>query len=475
MIKDNVILTSILENIDDMRHSSEIDVLISIGESYSKILSIMEGNDCVDIDVVMESFMIFAESNDTNKDSSVLSNIKTLFSKVINYIKSTFKKLGDIFKRKFTSNQKNVYTVSNILKIIDQLENAKQPNKPANVNEYTTDDIDENVYQEGIADTISKAKRSHDQKEMAKKIRKQLRKDINAKYLTNKEVRQIVESVTNELSKEEFKKLQAAIKAFKKEQFPSFEEGVIRNLTMIITTANSMNSMRKKTDEMMKPGYFGKISDQKKVNIDTTVQNNIDKKLNRDILAKVDKDLKLVQKFAETLGASLNNISKRDNFSYQNCKRIVYGGHPIKYGFVATADCLINIIKRASIITPQLSSYGNALYDAHHAFADYVELDEETRKDMNIKLNKTVKMLLFALDSIKEETYGWEDDPFNRESYGNFNMFTMGAGGPFTVMTNIIMLALTKDPTYVAFQDAAGIGGVVGMYVANKLKPTPRK
>lgn len=42
-------------------------------------------------------------------------------------------------------------------------------------------------------------------------------------------------------------------------------------------------------------------------------------------------------------------------------------------------------------------------------------------------------------------------------------------------MTNIIMLALTKDPTYVAFQDAAGIGGVVGMYVANKLKPTPRK
>ena len=45
MIKDNVILTSILENIDDMRHSSEIDVLISIGESYSKILSIMEEND----------------------------------------------------------------------------------------------------------------------------------------------------------------------------------------------------------------------------------------------------------------------------------------------------------------------------------------------------------------------------------------------------------------------------------------------
>ena len=149
----------ILECVEDARVESEIDVLLAIGEGYSKILTIASENDFKNMDTVMESFGIFMEADSDNNSSGQknTSSIKTLFTKIINFVKETFKKISGVFKKKFINNKSNIYLVGNILRIMDALEKVEQPNKPKPVNEYnSTEFSDEDIYQE-LWEVLNKA------------------------------------------------------------------------------------------------------------------------------------------------------------------------------------------------------------------------------------------------------------------------------------------------------------------------------
>ena len=58
----------ILEYVEDARVESEIDVLLAIGEGYSKILTIANENGFENLDAIMESFGIFMESDSSSDD-----------------------------------------------------------------------------------------------------------------------------------------------------------------------------------------------------------------------------------------------------------------------------------------------------------------------------------------------------------------------------------------------------------------------
>ena len=470
----------ILEYVEDARAESEIDVLLAIGEGYSKILTIANENGFENLDTIMESFGIFMESDSSSDDNSsgnkTTSSIKALFTKIINFIKEAFRKISGVFKRRFVDNKKNIYLAGNVLRIMDALEKVEQPNRPNPVNEYDSSDIfsDEDIYQEGLFKP-SKAKREADKTAMAFRLKRTYAKEMNLKELTMSDIKGIVDAVTNNLSKEEFKKLKTAIKSFKEDTWPQFDEGVIRNAAMLLEMSNSLGKIRSKMDEMTKPGYLSKLGSRANAEEDKKVQKNIDRQISKNGIDKVEQDLKLIENFAETFGKALNYISKRDNFSVANCKRIVYGGHPIKQGLASTADCLFGIFNRTSKILPDINKYGELLYDAHESLSDYVKKDERIRNTMNIKMNKVINKLMFVLDAIKEETYGWEDDPFNKQSYGGFNIYTLNAGGPFTIAYKLIMVALTKDPSWMGTPGDITPDTLVAMGVAKALKPTSRK
>lgn len=472
----------ILECVEDARTESEIDVLLAIGEGYSKILTIANENDFKDLDTVMESFGIFMEADSDSNSSGQknASSIKTLFTKIINFVKETFKRISGVFKKKFINNKSNIYLVGNILRIMDALEKVEQPNKPKPVNEYnSTEFSDEDIYQEGLfgsSEKREKTKREIDKTKIALKLKLDTyRKEMNMKELTLSDIKAIVDVVTDGLSKEEFKKLKTAINSFKKDVYPQFDEGVIRNAAMLLEMSDGLGKMRHKMDEIMKPGYLSKLGPKANAKEDQKVKKNIDKQINKVGVDKVNQDLKLIETFAETFGKALNYVSKRDNFTVANCKRIVYGGHPIKQGLAATADCLFGIFHRTLKIIPDIDRYGDMLYETHEALQEYVEKDERIRNAMDIQMNKTIKALMFVLDSIKEETYGWEDDPFNKQSYGSFNIFTLNAGGPFTIAYKLIMTALTKDPSWMGMPGDISPVDLGFMGVARALKPTQKK
>ena len=178
----------ILEYVEDARVESEIDVLLAIGEGYSKILTIASENDFKNMDTVMESFGIFMEADSDNNSSGQknASSIKTLFTKIINFVKETFKKISGVFKKKFINNKSNIYLVGNILRIMDALEKVEQPNKPKPVNEYnSTEFSDEDIYQEGLfgsSEKREKTKREIDKTKMALKLKlSTYRKEMNMK------------------------------------------------------------------------------------------------------------------------------------------------------------------------------------------------------------------------------------------------------------------------------------------------------
>ena len=87
--------------------------------------------------------------------------------------------------------------------------------------------------------------------------------------------------------RKEFKKLKTAIKSFKKDTWPQFDEGVIRNAAMLLEMSNSLGKIRSKMDEMTKPGYLSKLGSRANAEEDRKVQKNIDRQISKNGIDKV--------------------------------------------------------------------------------------------------------------------------------------------------------------------------------------------
>jgi len=485
--------STIIDDIDNAVSSSEIDVLIAIGESYQKLLDMMEYTD-LDESIIQET-CLFMEADDSNTNNDSKSSIKAVFNKIIDFIKTAFSKISDIFRKKFIKNKESMTIVANMFTIMDSVKHVKQP-KPTKESYYG--DEDDEVVQEGLfnktpqekladqarknikAENKQKAteekKLSKEKAKLNKALSKEYKSAIRKRQLTKNDIKAISEHIANVLTPEEFKNLQNAISQFEKGQLERISKDTIKNVLLIDTLSKHLMEINEVADRILKPGYISGHSDNVRYlnKKDMKVVENINKQTEKSSRVKVEKDLKLMRKFAETLGKELNELSKTDNFSYENLKRMMYGGNTFGTMLASTANCLWNIGKRAPKLVTDLSKHGEKLYIAHHMLDDYMIEDDALRKELGVELNKTMKILkTVVLDNIKEETYGWQDDEaFNDKSYRDQNLTTLCLGGPITLSFKLIMLAITRDPS------ALGVPGDVGpvdlalMGVARSLNPT---
>lgn len=433
--------------IEYIKDSSEIDVLIAIGESYVKELEMMY-NLGFDGKLIQESclFMETEDLNktDNNKQQGIGSYIKNLFSKVFNYIKSAFNKIISVVKNKFSKNQRYIAASANLFAIADQIINMS-----SNYSEGYNDDIDDYdyLYQEGLFKTdeekfanavVKEAKKavkkkgkeekkSQDQviRELEKAMKKQFSNEIYTRLLSKSEIQSIARKATHMIDKKDFNKLKEELKKMQ-----------------------SSSDMRHISDETKRA--LDLIESLKNVDVEAnreiqkmTQQITLIDKTNKHGKLDTDMRVKLVEDFANTMGKTLNKLSGTQHLSEDNLKNVIYGNGSIfatvaSY-FAAVFKRIPEAVKNATHLQTTASEFGRELYEAHIDFDDAVFDDEQKRKEYGLRMNNVARTTLFALDQIKEESYGWADDEwFNRQSYGKNNIITSYLGGPVTCIMKIL-------------------------------------
>ena len=484
--------TGILEYVDDVAFKSEIDVLIAITESYRKALNIIASEDYSD-EIIQESFHIYMEDGEA-------FSIRALFKKIINFFKSICAKLKSIVSRCFDSNKRKYIQTYNALMIVNELGRIFSNNI---VNEWLSDEISDEVFQEALFDRKSSQEKEEEEymkgqvarekeldQNMATKeknleknaklneaelrktvasIRKQVYCDDKFTRLLNKQdVERIVKVACLGASKEELKKLRDAINQIKTTgNFEGIDKKMFDTLKMTINVGESFGKMKEVDRHHIKPNIV----------ISNDVKKAADKNISRDNTEKtVMHDLSLLEKFADTFGSALNQLAGRDYFSEENLKALMYGPQKIitipatAGGFVLSTvtNLLTKTAYALATFNPKeiyydITEFGKRMDAVDEEFNKFADDDTKLRKEYGVKLNKTATALRYGvLDNVKEETYRWEDCPFNTLTYGQGNMTTAIAGGPIT-LTVILVGMIFFHRQLEDFYPGPGLLGMLGL------------
>lgn len=471
-------VNDILEYIDMESTRSEIDVLISITESYQKALSIVSSEDYSD-EIVQESFGIYMEDGEG-------SSVKMLFKRVVSFFKNVINKIKSIFSKIFNTNRKKYIQSYNILMIVGQLDKVLSSNI---VTEYLNDEITDEVFQEALFDRKSEQEKEEEEymkaqsareKELETNVKKNdaayketvraLRKQVFStsdltKILSNKEIDNIVRITCMGVSKEELRKLRDAVNQISKyNNFEHIDEKIYDTLKTVIAWGEGVASCRH--------------IERRSVKHTTAPESRLrdaENYLAHDNTEKTTMDVALIEKLADTMGSGFNMIAGREIFSAENLKALMYGPQKVitfgtmVAGFVGSS--VLNILAKAAQalatfkptqILDDLSYIGKQMDVLDAEFDNYYHDDINERKKYGVKLNKTMSVLKFVgLDNLKEETYRWTDDPFNSQSYGEGNGATFIAGGPISVVFTIVCVMVFHKPIE-QFLPGAGSLGMMG-------------
>lgn len=458
-----------VDAIDTTIMESEINVLISIGQSYQKALSIIESIDDDKNDIVKESYSIFQEG--------LTDSIKGIFSNLFNFFKKIFQNVKNMMLKIF-SDKRLIYT-ANILRISEQVEMI---GKSKFVKESYSDNGD--IYQEGLInktpqeklmatakkareENIKEQKKAHKEEEtIAKQKAKTILKDTDiSKYLpkgfnkntlyrelSENEIINIAEFIAKVAPTSEFDQCVSSIRRIMNESKPSM--GIIKKIRLYMTIGQIF------AEERFVRAFqeLSTITPLRKVNANVSMQfananNDINNKAEEKIKYlketdsdKLEKDLDLIQKFCDTLGKAFNDTSGVSSFEYDKLKNAMYGGRPVKSLLSLLANQFVGMVHNIPAIVKNIDTINTYLYTAHHNFAAIYDEDVNIRKELKIKTNKTMQMAMITLDNIKEETYGWTDDQsYNHQTYAHGNPLTFIMGGPFTASVKIIQFVITKD------------------------------
>lgn len=433
--------------IDDIMDSSEIDVLISIGESYVKTLDILYNSE-FDERIIQESCMYMESTGSDDKSSdnkqSIVSYIKNLFSKIFNYVKTAFNKVLNVVKNRFDKNQKYIAASANIFAIADQIINSSSSYSEGY---YEEDCNNDDLFQEGLFKTdeekfansftreANKAikkknkeeKKTQDQaiKTIEKALNKQFSNEIYNRLLTKNEIQNIARKVTLMVNKDELKILQTELKKMQSSSdMRNISESTKRNYKLI---------------ENLKNADIDANREMQKLYQELTIAD----KSSRHGKLDTEMRVKLVEDFANTMGKTLNKLSNTQHLSEENLKNAIYGNGSlfatVASYFGAVFKRIPEAIKNASHLSTSAADFGKELYESHIDFDDAVFDDEQKRKEYGLRMNNIARTTLFALDQIKEETYGWADDKwFNKQSYAKNNIITSYLGGPCTCIMKIL-------------------------------------
>lgn len=121
-----------------------------------------------------------------------------------------------------------------------------------------------------------------------------------------------------------------------------------------------------------------------------------------------------------------------------------------------TTSAVFNLVTRCAFalsmfnpkkIIQDIQQCGMRLNKLHDEFYQYAEEDTKLRKELGIRLNKTMEVMKFGvIDNICEETYRFTNCPFNTQSYNHGNTVTQIAGGPITLTYVLISMIIFKRP-----------------------------
>ena len=474
-------MNDILNYIDEVTFRSEIDVLIAVCESYEKALAIISNEDYSET-IIQESFSIYMEDGEEG------FSIKALFKKVILFFKNVCAKIKGLFQRCISVNKQKYIQSYNTLLIVDELNKMFSSNL---FNEYMADEISAEVFQEGLFSRKSEQEKEEEEymkgqvareKELNENVKtneqalqdfvKQLRRkvfcdDKMTRMLNKRDVENIVKVTCIGASKDELRKLQNAVTDItKNDNFQGIDKNAASTLNLITTTGKS----------------FGEANFVKKTrSIDDYTRERAQQKIDSNNTIKAEMDIDLLEKFAETFGKGYNHLSGRDYLSAENLKAIIYGGEkfitiPATIGLF-TVSTVFNLLTRAisgiinfnpTAIYKDITDFGKEMDRLDAEFDKFSDNDTMLRREYGVKLNKTMQLTRTAvLDNIKEETYRWEDCPFNARSY-NGDMMSMIAGGPITLVFILTSMIFFHKP-FEEFLPGATSMGMMGL--ARMLNP----
>lgn len=491
----------LLEYVDDIIFESEIDVLIAITESYQKALTMFEYVD-YDDSIIQESFSIYMENDDN------VSSIKNLFKKIISFFKNVCSKIGNIIQRCFNRNKKNYTTTYNFLLIVDELNRVFSSKT---FTEYFEGNIDEEVFQEALfgrtkseaekeeeeinkrqkkqeKDTekrlsekekeLKKNTKQHDKEfeKFVRTLRRKFKPDSLTRNLSRGDIRDIVKLICVGATKDELIKLRKSVKDITDGNFEKVDKHIFDTMNLLTKTSTSVSEYKKVFDAKLKKN---KVINSKRM---YEADQEISRKQRLDV-NKCEFDLKLLEAFSDTFGAQLNKLSGQDHFSFENLKALVYGSNKI-FTIPATiatftTSTVFNLLTKAAfalsmfnpkIIIDGIRECGKELNRIDDEFNDFADNDIQLRKEYGIRLNKTMQVVRVGiLDNIKEETYRWEDCPFNATVYGvNANGPTMIAAGPLTSMVILVGTIVFHRPLEEFFPT---VGSMAMLGFAKTLNP----
>ena len=476
----------ILNEIDLVKDQSEIDVIVSIVESYQKMLNIIEASNYDE--TIIQEMCIFTEAADgSDKKKTIVESVKDIFKKLFQAISLGFKKIANKVKKVFATKKEQFITVTNCLRILDVLQNTnvrsvvKEGYTEIEIEfegiyqEFNNMEVYDDIIQEGITDNIrmyradkriEKAIKQQDKPivdELVKYYNSEIRHHVMSKHDIVCLVRALVMTNPPEKMNDVKKALQQLNNS---SQMKSFSAETIHNYELATTLGDEL--IARKAEE---------------------IENKMKEKMgSNEAMMRLD----LIGKFAETLGGAIDRLGGTNNFSKINTANMIYNTNVaekastvVKSGvelvgntFVALADRANKTIHKLPQTGRTLEQIGADLYHCHIDFDDAVFDDEEKRKQLGMKSDKLAESFLFCADGLKEETYGYKDDWFNKDVFNLFNQgfkgFVIGipkwiAGGPITLCLTILSYLITGTigfvSTYAATGDtkSAAIGGATAM------------
>lgn len=475
MIIDEIIL----ESVEDASLESELNVLTSITESYRKALNILDSCDYNE-SIVQETFSLYTESVDENGKS--VSSIRNLLRRVIDFFKNALKKLQNLISRVFNRNKKIYKTSYNFFLIVDEFNRVFSTK---NFNEYVSGEIDEDVFMEGLfskknenvkemeehdkqnaqhenqllkeqkkhekelekrsitSDELKKRENKEYRKEfegLVRQLRRSFKPDMFVNELSRNDIRNIVNCTLLGATKEELSKLKNAVKQITEGKMENIDQQLFKSLEMVTCSAYSEGKKK-----------FNKHNPIDDITVSDSHSN---------MTTKQRMDLAIWDEFVKTFGQELNRLANRKVFSVNQMNDLINDGNKV-FGTVKTValfttSAVFNLVTRCAFalsmfnpkkIIQDIQQCGIRLNKLHDEFYQYAEEDTKLRKELGMRLNKTMEVMKFGvIDNICEETYRFTNCPFNTQSYNHGNTVTQIAGGPITLTYVLISVIIFKRP-----------------------------
>lgn len=464
-------INELIQEIDKAVDDAETNVLIAVGESYVKLLTIMQHTNN---ESIIQEYAVFTEA-------SVKETFSNIISKIGHFLSTAFNKLTSVISKRIMKDKKALMMHANMLLIADALDKKK-----VTTESFEDDDLDD-IYQEGLFDKLTPEEKANKKKfkalskeqskmdkEFVKSLKKLLNTEIFIRRLTSKEITDITNMLSSTMTNKDYKDFKKDINNVTKTKGGTFGTDTLRNLTLIKNIDKTIKGIRQAENEKIIQKRLDKVEDERKVNM----------------------DIALVKKFADTIGKGFNDLSQTKSFTFDQCMNIVYGKNRVGTLCGTLANAIFGLVERvprtlkdvkqessniSEFITGLkgfavgIQNDGTKLYAAHHEFDDYQQRDKREREDLGVDVNYLVRDVMFALDNFKEETYGWQDDlPFNYQSYMNGNYTTMNMGGPCTMTVKLLLICKSMlDGNYEnipLITGAPGEGGIVDLAMMSQAK-----